>query len=66
MTMTIDEVREHIALLEERLRIERRKVEAGRYSGPRAANLRLIEGLEGRIKELTVQCDAAAPVTAVA
>lgn len=60
MSMTVDEIREHADRLEGRLVAERRKVEAGDYTGPRSANLRLIEGLEGRIKELRAQCDAVA------
>lgn len=55
--MTVDEVREHAGRLQGRLDDERKKVETGRYTGPRSVHLELIEALEGRIGELLAQCD---------
>lgn len=57
MSMTVDDIRDHAALLEGRLEEERNRVRSGRYSGHPAANLRLIAGLEGRVAELRAECD---------
>jgi hypothetical protein len=57
MSLTVDDIRAHAELLEERLEEERRRVRAGKYSGHPAANLRLIAGLEGRVAELRLMCD---------
>lgn len=56
MTMTVDEIEEHAGRLHDRLTEERRKVDRHEYTGERAANLKLIEALEGRIRELLGLC----------
>lgn len=58
MSMTVAEIREHAARLQDHLDLRRHQVTQGYYSGSRTANLALITALEGRIAELTAQCDA--------
>jgi len=58
MTMTVNEIRGHAARLQDRLDLERRRVEHGGYLGNRECNLDLVRALEGRITELLAHCDA--------
>lgn len=57
MTMTVEEIDDHILLLQSRLDRERKKVEDRVYTGPRTANLELIDALQGRIDELRISTE---------
>lgn len=56
--MTVAEIRDHAARLQNHAALRRRQIEHGVYRGSREANLALISALEGRVAELLAHCDA--------